>query len=323
MRPIWKDYYVTIANTAPASGVQWRILQGSTVIYSGRAYAAPGEMQVKVKLNDILADYLTSTWEAHTLYGTFITQAYESGSWVTKDTSTFTPDWSYDYGYDPAVDGCNFPAQRVVVAGQYLPLSFVGGIGSVEITSATGPGDFNLDFNSDFLLMDEASIITTLTGDANGHGHLVTIPSSAVSVEAQGVTFRVLKPCDGRYVIYYVNAYGYIDYLVVRGKTDTEDALTRYTYNRAYNNYLPLKRGKWNYANEIVRKMTFHTEPMAEAQSLLMHHLLNSPMVYLHDLAKSRVVPLCLTGKTTEHKSGPKLYQYTIEAEIAQEMQRR
>lgn len=324
MEPIWKDYTIVLTNTTPAEGVQWRIQYLLDTIYSGRAFAAPGASNIAVKLNDILADYFETDWLGHPIFAVFVVQAYLSGTWTTKASLTFRPDWSYDRGYNPETDGCNFPMQRAVVPGQYLPLAYVNNSGNVVITSSTGGGDFlNSDFNDDFLLFDTISTTTTLTGNANGHEHRITIPSGAVSVVVDGVNRPVLPACAGQYVLYYVNAYGYWDYLIVKGKTDVADDLTRYTMKREYNNALSYSRGKWNYVNEIARKFTFHTEPLTDAQSALMPHLLNSPTVYCHDLAKNQVMPICLTANHTEHKRGSKLYQYAIEAEYGQEMYRR
>ena len=53
-----------------------------------------------------------------------------------------------------------------------------------------------------------------------------------------------------------------------------------------------------------------------------MHHLLNSPTVYLHDVVKGKVYPIVLTGSVTEHKNN-RLNQYAIEAELAQDRIRR
>lgn len=329
MNPIWKDYIVTLSYSAPANGVQWRIIhEGSStisIIYTGRAFAAPGENQVQVKLNDILADYFEASWLSHDLFQTFNVQAYNTSTqaWEVKANVTFRPDWSYDRDYDPEADGCNFPVQRIVLKGQYLPLSFVGSsIHMLEIISDSGISDFNNDFNADFSIQGTSQSFQNLTGDANGHQHLVTIGNNALSYQIDGMIFKVEEACN-RYVLYYINTYGYWDYLIVRGATKRTDDLTRFTASRPYYNALAHTRGKWNYVNEISRKMTFNTEYLTEAQSLLMHHLLNSPTVYVHDLAKNEVLPLCLTGKTTEHKQGGKLYQYIIEAEIGQDFIRR
>lgn len=329
MEPIWKDYIVTLSTSAPAEGVQWRIIreQGTSlnIIYTGRAFAAPGEYMVQVKLNDILADYFEASWLNHDLFQTFTVIVFNTStqSWEGIKTVTFRPDWSYDRDYDPEADGCNFPIQHTVLKGQYLPLSFVGSaLPLMLIISDSGISDFNNDFNADFSIQGISRSSQTLSGNANGHQHLVRISNNALSYSVGSKTFKVEEACD-RYVLYYINAYGYWDFIIVRGTTKRTDELTRYTATRPYYNALDYNRGKWNYVNEITRKMTFNTEYLTEAQSLLMHHLLNSPTVYAHDLIKGEVFPICLTGKTTEHKQGGKLYQYTIEAEIGQDFQRR
>ena len=53
-----------------------------------------------------------------------------------------------------------------------------------------------------------------------------------------------------------------------------------------------------------------------------MHHLLNSPLVYLHDVSTGLIRPIVLTGNVTEYKQQA-LNVYAIEAELAQDRIRR
>ena len=137
-----------------------------------------------------------------------------------------------------------------------------------------------------------------------------------------GRTYRVGGGVCNKHALYYVNAYGAWDTLVIQGKTDIFDGLTRYTTERVYDNSTPEARGEVNYATEIVRSYRFHTSPLPLAQSLGMHHLLNSPHVLVHDTVTGIVRPLVLTGNNTEHKQRG-LNQYTIEARLARNRVRR
>jgi hypothetical protein len=126
-----------------------------------------------------------------------------------------------------------------------------------------------------------------------------------------------------QYALYYVNAYGGWDTLAVLGNTKVRDTLKRYTTEQVYDNTQTHNRGKVNYVNEVTRAFTFNTHPLNEDQASRMHHLLNSPHVYLHDVLTDHVYPIVLTGNTTEHSKGPGLHSYTIEAELAQTRIRR
>ena len=66
---------------------------------------------------------------------------------------------------------------------------------------------------------------------------------------------------------------------------------------------------------------------MSDDEASRMHHLLNSPNVYLLDMETDEMMPVVLTNTTTEYKTykgnGGKLVNYTIEATLAQERIRR
>lgn len=315
--PIWKDYKVLLGSGVGSSGQQWRIKDGATwmdeVIYEGRAFPAEGTV-VEVKINDICADYLTRAagWQSRMLFHTFVVEKYNGTSWVNVDTVIFRNDWSYDGEYDPAADGCNFPAVPVLLPGQLVPLTFAGSVhtsATVTITMANG-----------------TTTVLTYTGDAEGHQHWLDLsdyPNAVLLAETAGPTYEVLRNDCARYVLYYINAYGYWDTLVVQGTTDEDDALTRHTYDTDYDNTQPYYRGSWNPANELKHQYTFNTRPLTEAESLLMHHLLNSPQVYLHDLVSGTIHPLVLTDSSTPYKHGDKLYVYTFKARLGQERVRR
>ena len=76
-------------------------------------------------------------------------------------------------------------------------------------------------------------------------------------------------------------------------------------------------------AIELAHKYTLRTGYMDESSSLKMHHLLNSPHVWLHDVIANRYYPVTLTNTVTEYKKGGRLYRYDIEAQLAQERIRR
>lgn len=339
MIPIWKDKDVTLASSvAPGASVLYRIrAYSSTTIFQGRAYATPGlGTDIVVRINDICADYLLRNdgWgiDAGHPYGyrqcyvPFQVQVYNTGtsSWDTISTVTFLPDWSYDYSYNPSSDGCNFPISDILIPGQLLPGSAVGGSVNVTIYNATATGDFNLDFNADFLLEGETESTVEWSGANEGHSHWLNLRYSpnAVKVSFGGRTWKVGGGCH-QYALYYINAYGYWDTLAVQANTDEADTLTRHTYEQDYSNTKTYGRGKWNHVNELKHTYTFHTHPLVESSSLLMHHLLNSPLVYLHDVGANVVYPITLTDTTTDYKKGCKLFTYTFKAELAQERVRR
>ena len=107
--PIWKDYYVSLGS---ADSCEYRILVKADVIYSGKAWKKPGEAAIKVRINDICADFLNHTlpnlspdeFTALEYPITFVVQKYSSG-WTNVASVEFLNDWSYDYSYNVASQG--------------------------------------------------------------------------------------------------------------------------------------------------------------------------------------------------------------------------
>lgn len=328
MYPIWKDINVRLSASAPSAGVSYYVeLADGTVIFRGTAHARPGETATTIRVNDIFAPYLT---RGFTPAGEQDIPARLFSILVDEDEvwgETVYADWSYDPDFRSDRDPMNAPVSDILLPGQLVPFTN-GALSRDDISIRIGytvpGGDFNADFNKDFLI--EATDYETLTISLSEYQtfwlDLRNYPT-AVSVEVDGRTYRVGGGSCNKHAFYYVNAYGGWDTLVLEGKTDIFDGLTRYTLEQVYDNSQPTARGVVNYATEIARTYRFHTGAMPQAASLKMHHLLNSPHVYVHDTVQDLTLPLVLTGNSTEHKHGARLYQYTIEAKLAQNRVRR
>ena len=334
MEPIWKDYFVTLYDgngvDAPADGILYRIKLGADVIYTGRAYATPEEPDlVEVCINAVCADYFEHTdTPSTTLYQTFTVEAWddENDSWVTADTVTFTPDWSYDENYTPGFGNTNAPINFVLHPLQKFPVTFVGSAtGTVSLYFPDENGDFDAtDFNDDFLIGELDVITRTFTGNANGHDHWLDLSSfvGLVGVEVDARLWRVHPLCGG-VALYYINAYGYWDAFIPEGVTKRSDGLKHYTTKRVVPNGAG-SRQELNYVNEVTPKLVFHTGGLTTPQSMRMHHLLGSPFVIMHDLENNTLHPVTLTGNTIEYKKTMgALHFYDIEAQLSQDHFRR
>jgi len=336
--PIWKDYNVQLASIASLypDGLLYRIATGGTVIFQGRAYPRPGATNIVTRINDICANYLDHIFYLDESYhgryrATFLVQAYISGGWSSISTVEFLNDWSYDHQYNPATDGLAFPVDKVISGRQMLLQSqysassitayvhLANGTTVQVVLTIESPGDYNNDYNNDFARMvkdyDGAAIL-----DMRNY-------PTAVSVDLGGIHYTVEQGTCNRYVIYYVNAYGGWDSLLIRGKATMADTITHYNRQMLYDNTKTYARGKQNYVNDLVRDFDFFTAWMNDVESSKMHHVLNATYIYLHDLVTDEVHPLILTGNRCIYKtfrnSGNKLMAYEINAALAQDRIRR
>lgn len=329
--PIWKDYIVDLG--APAStgaGVPFYIysVARTATIFQGVAYPKPGASNAFARINDICADYLAHAFleapnTASPYRATFRVYVTTTGTAVQKAEVEFYNDWSYDPYYNPAVDGLNFPVVLTFAPGQYIPVSiWSGSVGTATIYMANGQvftatpvqyqaADFNNDFNDDFL------ISTTYYGDS----YVIRLQDYPGAVRVvYGTRTWVLDDKCPRYVLYYVNEHGGWDALPVDGKVEREDKVTHRETGVVYDNNLTTARSRRNYMNEVVPKYTFWTGWLDDRQSGLMHHLLNSPSVYMQEVESGIIYPLVLTNTTTPYKEERgKMKSYQITGELAQD----
>lgn len=337
--PIWKD---KIVNIGLLDVMYYRIILSATneVIYSGKSFMRPGADFNQVKINDICADYLENVlptlsqaeFSRLTLPVTFIVQSSSDGeTWTNVESVQFLNDWSYDYGYNPATMGMSFPVNGHI--DSRMPIVWTGlNVSEVTITIYYTNGesnqviipveisdDFNADFNSDFSHSVRSA----------GSGTAVFYPTAWDNVDRIAIghsTFKVVTEC-AKYALYYVNAFGGWDCLLIEGNTLESDSLKRYTREMAYDNTDIQNRGVQNYVNEITKGFTFHTGWLFDDQGERMHHLINSTDVYLYDIANEQMIPVIIPTTTCEYKTyknqGNKLVDYTIQVQIAQNRIRR
>lgn len=337
--PIWKDKFV---NLGEHESMDFCIRVNGTstpIIYRGKAYRRPGETDVMVKVNDICADYMQnvlptldqSTFTDLTFPLKFYVQRMNNGSWVTAEMAEFLNDWSYDYGYNATTMGMSFPVNGHIDARQWLvytalnassitaTLTFTDGTTASVIIPVAISDDFNADFNNDFARSVRSAGSGTAVFDLSEW-------SNVASVTINGKTWDVVSDCK-EYALYYVNAYGGWDSLLIEGNTTQMDSLTRHTRAMEYDNRDIKNRGRQNYVNEISKTFTMHTTWLSDNESARMHHLLNSPEVYLCNINTGDMIPVILNNSTTEYKTykgnGGRLVNYTIEATIAQDRIRR
>lgn len=336
--PIWKDYFVTLG-TRDVIPFRIRVQdQNGNIIYNGKSHIKPGETNNSIRINDICADYLTNAlpalsqaeFSALSFPLNFVVETFLE-YWTIAGQVQFMNDWSYDDSYNPATMGLSFPVNGRIDSRQWLvytaynastitaTLTFTDGTTSQVIIPVEISADFSDDFNTDFARSARAARSGTAVFD-------LTAWDNVASVTINGKTWDVVTDCR-EWVVYYVNAYGGWDSLLIEGNTIETDSLKRHTREMEYDNRSIQNRGTQNYLNEITKSYTLHTSWMSDAESLRMHHLLNSPEVYLFNINTRDMIPVTLNNTTTEFKTyknnGGRMVNYTIDATLAQDRIRR
>lgn len=317
IQPIWKKIYVDLGN---ADSVEYVISYSTGVslvtIYHGKAWKTPGESSISISINDICANWLSNAFPSltegffHTdkIYLEFVVQTISAAGIYTEVARVnFINDWSYDQEHNPETDVLASPINRRIDRRQKL-LWTSAGTSAIEL---------------ELVMADGSSSTQTFNIFAKGTAVFTPLQWGDVAhVIINGQQYDIVDTCS-RYVLYYLNAYGGWDSLLIEGAASEEDSLTKHSMSKpgVYD------REKANYLNEIEKKITLHTSWLSDEQSLKMHHLLNSTDVYLHDLDKNVILPVILDNSSTPYKTfkgeGGKLVNYTIEVSVAQTRKRR
>lgn len=334
--PIWKDRRVTLAASGEYADFEIHLDGASgTLIYSGRAHPRPGETSITARINDICADYIAAVLPAleqgmtrMQCAMTFVTVV--GGTAV--DTVTFYNDWSYDSSFTPG--DLAHPVNYEVDPRQWLFFTVLPGTSTLAAellfrdgTTTTVPltiyasGDFNGDFNNDFNIAAAGTGGTAVLDLSTYQDH-----GGLISVTISQTTYRVARKCRD-YALFYVNAYGGWDSLVLDGHASLRDDLEHYTMQMDYDNSEASARGRKDYAIEVTPAWTLRTGILDDVQSLRMHNPLNSPEAYLCELSSGRFFPVLLTDTVTDRKTykgnGRQMNTYTFNASLAQQRYRR
>lgn len=338
---IWKDKYFSIG-TGDTMTYSVRLNDGTT-IYTGKAYKKPNETAIKVKINDIVADYLAQNIpsQEHLVTGQtsmlLPVSIYNENGLVA--TETFRNDWSYTdfdgatasdpictdvdngqpliisrYSTDDIV--CNMTFNDGTTATINIPVFINGTEGDfISEENAEAVGYFNPDF-----LLDARQLSA-----CNACLNLENFPNLK-EVSFGGTTYHIVGNC-GLYAFYYINAHGGWDTLLLKNDVKVKDTITRYTHKRVYDNSVATDRGKDNYTNGITRNYTCYTDWLSDEQAGRMHHLLESTAVFLYDIQNGEMMPVVITDTECEKKTfkgeGRKPVRYTINAELARDITRR
>lgn len=359
MEYLWRKHSIDItalgSSLAGADALYFRVyiddyqeepFQGDeALIYSGRAVAAPGASGIYVAVNDIVADYMARDLDLSQLpdVAAFIPDArlfvwvridasLDGQEWFAGSAFALLNDWSWLAvaplpKWKGPVGGClNNLIRPESALNSWLLCTVIGGWDNL--------GDIDLYIDGD----DSLGIAT---GGSWNNGTGAVYLSADAGVEAgQAIDVRAgeqsgiaLVPCkvtDGcvRYMLYYRNAYGGWDWLLVHGPRTRSESYERQTAGRSLPATPAAKdRQKVNYRNDVTERWRLPLGQFTEAQAAQLWHLTGSPSVYLFDIERQSFTPVTVTDATyteqTYRNNGHKMIDYTVEVESALDKQRR
>lgn len=359
--PIWKRLNYDIKHEMHLAGnsVRYRIRVADTVgdatdpykgrvIHEGIASAAPGNTQsIVLSPNEVAAAYLSApfqdttggAWHSQLMGRYFAIDYWNNGDWLAADYWGIYANWSYDHAFDIEAMGLSHPIRAVAAPNQWLVASVldwddVQGV-DWRLTYADGTtqtiaqdlfraADFNSDFNNDFAITP---------GDYNVAGYAALylgLYNNLVRVELIYTTnsiiladYAVVQECK-RYALYYRNAYGGMDSLLLDGVQRREN-YARSSITRKIDNSVQGARAIQNYRNALTEGWELRLNNLTDAEAARMHHLVGSTEVYLCDLIADTLTPLVLTDTECVDRTfanGRKRIDRKLAASTAQVMRR-
>ena len=327
--PVWQDVYYT---NPDMQQLTYDIYDGDTIIYRGRSIAEPNMDGINFKINGICSSYLNSHLPEGIKEGYFALNNY-SKQFDIKGNNTnnvYTTLGSYklhnSYAYQPTpnVFLCD-PIKR----DRKYEYRFDIDRRQYFITSIFNTSNENISFDY-YTIGEEITATKQFTAIVDNTTQYLIIDRE--NYQDNRVQFlRIISPKGNivanivdtcyEYCLYYVNAYGGWDSLLVDGNVKKVDKIESKYYNRAYNNNTT-EFEKKKFTNVITPQYTLHTGWFNDDEQSRLYHLLESTEVYLHNLVTDKIEPVNITNTQCEYKTftnnGRKKFNNTINVEVAQ-----
>lgn len=274
--PIWKDVYYTTGK----STLNYRIeTSDGEIVYSGRAYKYPDAQLLSININKICQNYLSQSI-SDIIEGKVITMdstdAVVNFNLINTDTDTViqTYQFIYDWSYDRTVP---YGASEGEVVEEIEM--------SKPITHKYSPNMYK--FHS-YLIPD--------ADHEQGYFYVTT--------DADWDEWYDDESCEGDYALYYVNAYGGWDSLLLESFTSTKkDDMTKHYINKAFDNNTK-EFEESVYISEVSTTYNVGTGLLTEEQAkIFAQNCLTSNQVYLHDLNEDRIIPVVITDNNVTYKN--------------------
>ena len=220
--------------------------------------------------------------------------------WVQADNGYQNTFYTYNSWEVPKKQILNDPISNLVDPRQYIFVNYLDTTGEMKLVK---------DGSTDVITSDGINCYYSANKEIRSCGSKMPFKLMSGSTQVDSIEF-VYGDGSKHFVLYYVNAYGGWDSLLIGGNVKKTDNVTPFSYRNK-------QRGKVKYMNEITSAWTLYTDDMNDGSK--MYHLLESTDVYLHNLKNDEIIPVVITDTNCEYKTyanqGNKRFNYTINVE--------
>ena len=322
--PIWKDTqasYVTMGDSQ-----EFTINLGDAVIFKGRLTKKPGENSASTYINRILKNYLTAKINFNRRATIQQQDGYLREFTISPATTDGVSAYKFycDYGYeegavkDNALSVISRPLSNIVDPRQILFCTFA-----------------DLTDSAHKVVIKERESGALVTTSRTGKCQTFTCPLGREEGKTLDIydsmagevlaSYEVRETC-AEYALYYLNAHGGYDHLLINGTSKRTDNIKRTEITRVVDN-TTLKHGRNDVHTEITRTWRLNTGHLTDAQWAKTHHLLGSTHVFLHNLDSGEIVPVVIKANkadfNTYRNKGRRMSQLSIDVEESTKRERR
>lgn len=310
---------IIYSNDTQDASISYDLKIDNTVVYSGQAYKAPDGDDINFRINDIVDNYLDNKIEIVDSTSLNLIENYviKPVLAVSKEFTNYTiiNNWAYDE--IPGTE--NFtksaftsdPISTDIDPRQYFLSSVING------KSILYPVIYKFD---------DTRYRPIVTAGINGYYFMKRVGNVSKITATIGdntMTYNVVNCYD--YVLYYKNAFGGWDSLLLKANVKQSDELSYETYKKYPNSSTDFSRT--TYMTTITPTWTLYTGILTDKQAEKMYHLITSNAVYLHNLIKDEITPVNIDNNVFEHKSyknnGNRMFQYEINCTASQDKYRK
>ena len=321
----------------------YKVYVGTTIsddylIYSGKVYSKEDEI---IDLQPIIVNYIpknvgimqnkSGKFQPYPVFSELsqrfkVVYDTDTGSTATKELIMFyctENATNHELGWDSSTSAFPYIAndyiQNTYVAGSYFSLLRLrpddNTSVSLELTETLASGAVarsRMDYRNGpyrgggALQLRDSTVSFTITID----GYYAVTDMKVV---------RCLP--ENSYILYYVNSFGAIDWLICDKKNTVTYNAERHSMTRYANIQNRTAFGKLNYLNNTSTTWTLNTDIMNDEQSKQMYKVFNSEYMWLYDVDKGQMNSVVIEDAQLKIKkfSTEKIYNYTITVKSSQQ----
>lgn len=322
---IWKDVEFDFGNMPSVAYTVW---YGDELIFSGKSWKRPNSSNNKIMINKICQNYMIQqfldlnsvAWEISNKDFTL----RDADGVRVYSTYRFINDWSYSDDFKAGLLSHPILNRQRAVRGQMFPFSLFGAGEQVKVEYGVNYKDGYVDkygnpiedwYSTEYITNGVSTDFFRVAYRDAEYIEKVWIGDDVYTVE---------EPCVIPYVMYYLNPWGGFDWFPILGKVSMTDNLTHYQMQKNYLN-TSIDFCKVRYLSEIDKTYQLNTGWLKQEESDRMWYLLQSNVVYLHDIKAGKIMPVLITDTTQEHKQktpNNKIINYTFNVQLSQQRER-